>query len=274
MVCVFESAPTALQSAPARRGSAQAPTFLLRRHRARRARPSRHRRSCSRATRVPGSRPRRRHRPCVRLPRARLKLCSSSSLSARSRMSCSAFFRPTRGTLCSVATSFSRIARTSRSAVSDDSSPSASAGPTPFAPSTCWKTRRSNVVVKPNSCQPSSFTTRYVCSEHRSPVLRERLVYAQRHRELVGDAAGGQDLDRGPAPWRPAFRRPVRSWTARAWRGCETRRGELRTRWLAHASTAVEARQVAPITQASAAATPSAASDGCGALRGAAAAST
>ena len=123
------------------------------------------------------------------------KLCSSSSLSARSRISCSAFFRPTRGTLCSVATSFSRIARTSRSAVSDDSSPSASAGPTPFAPSTFWKTRRSYGVVKPNSCQPSSFTTRYVCSDAPLARLRQRLVRVERHRELVGDAAVGQDLD-------------------------------------------------------------------------------
>src|SRR5450759_3933200 len=92
-----------------------------------------------------------------------------SSLSARSRIRRSAFLRPTRGTLCNVGMSFSRIARMSRAAESADSIPIAREGPTPFAVSSFSNNRFSNTLTNPNSCQESSFTTREVCSATISP---------------------------------------------------------------------------------------------------------
>ena len=77
-----------------------------------------------------------------------------------SSTNCSAFFRPTRGTDCSVTRSRSRMARTRWSADNADKRDRARAGPTPLAPSTARKTWRSYGVAKPNNCHPSSLTTR------------------------------------------------------------------------------------------------------------------
>ena len=90
--------------------------------------------------------------------------------------------------------SFSRIARTSRSADSVERSPSASDGPTPFAVSSRWKTRVSSMRREAEQL-PGVFPH----DEMRVQLdlladARQRLVHAERDRELVGDAAGREDL--------------------------------------------------------------------------------
>ena len=181
-----------------------------------------------------------RERPTTR------ETCRSSSLSARSRISCSAFFRPTRGTLCSVATSLSRIARTSRSAVSVDSSPSASDGPDALGVQHALKDASLERGREAEQLPRVFLHDEMRVQQHGFAGARQRLEHAERNRQLVGDAAGGHDLD---AIELLADERS-RDLCDHA-RVCTRRPAIVGTR--------------AAIRQASAAATPSAASDGCGA---------
>ena len=119
---------------------------------------------------------------------------NSSSLSARSSTSCSAFFRPTRGTLCSVAMSRSRMAGPAGRRRAIDRRLSASAGPTPLAASTARNTWRSYGVENPKSCHASSRTTRCVCRVTGSPSSPQRLEYGQRDGDVVCHPALGHDF--------------------------------------------------------------------------------